>query len=104
MVITDQGHHRSLTKGPGVTTVANGILTGEVLPIQEEVSIEVQDGDGTTENALTKASMLISDINITRIAKQKVQRFKAGQIEKNVHEWELLTSDHEIVKRINHNS
>ena len=48
--------------------------------------------------------MLISDINITRIAKQKVQRFKAGQIEKNVHEWELLTSDHEIVKRINHNS
>ena len=39
----------------------------------------------------------ISDTNIIRIAKQKVQTFKSGQIEKYVHQWELLTSDPEIL-------
>ena len=41
--------------------------------------------------------MPISDTNIIRIAKQKVQNFKAGQIAKYVHQWELLTSDPEIL-------
>ena len=41
--------------------------------------------------------MPISDTNIIRIAKQKVQSFKAGQIAKYVHQWELLTSDPEIL-------